>query len=60
MESDSRTLRDIAKALKADGMQCNCDLDKWQPDEFTGHTHVCRIHKRAMAMKYRPWDLKQN
>lgn len=26
-------------------MQCNCDLDKWEPEMDTGHSFVCRIHK---------------
>lgn len=30
-------------------MQCNCDLDKWEPEKTTGHSFVCRIHKAAMA-----------
>ncbi len=28
--------------------RCNCDLDNWQPEEQTGHSWVCRIHKIAM------------
>jgi hypothetical protein len=30
-------------------MQCNCDLDNWEPERSTGHSHVCRIHKAAIA-----------
>jgi len=30
-------------------MRCNCDLDKWIPEETTGHSWVCRIHRAAMA-----------
>jgi hypothetical protein len=30
-------------------MQCNCDLDNWQPELNTGHSWVCRIHKAAMS-----------
>ena len=55
--ADPRDLKVIAKELKAGGMQCNCDLDKWEPDRDTGHSFVCRIHDRAMAMKYRPYDV---
>ena len=29
-------------------MQCNCDLDNWEPERSTGHSWVCRIHKKAM------------
>ena len=29
-------------------MQCNCDLDNWQPEPSTGHSHVCRIHRAAV------------
>lgn len=28
-------------------MQCNCDLDNWEPEQDTGHSWVCRIHKAA-------------
>jgi len=58
MKSDERDLREIAKELKSSGMACNCDLDNWEPEKITGHSHVCRIHKRAIVMKYRPYDLK--
>lgn len=42
----SQTRREIAKEL-ARTMPCNCDLDRWQPEPLTGHSWVCRIHKRA-------------
>lgn len=35
-------------------MQCNCDLDNWQPERDTGHSHVCRIHKMAKATRVKP------
>ena len=41
------TLREIVKDLEGT-LQCNCDLDNWQPNESTGHSDVCRIHKQAM------------
>lgn len=50
-------LRQIATTLRDSGMRCNCDLDNWEPEGSTGHSHVCRIHKTAMAAKYRPSDL---
>ena len=37
-----------AAALMAEGMQCNCDLDNWEPERSTGHSRVCRIHKAAL------------
>ena len=43
-----KTLKEIAKELEAD-MQCNCDLDQWEPERDTGHSCVCRIHKQAKA-----------
>lgn len=43
------TLTQIAKAFKDGGMQCNCDLDNWEPERTTGHSWVCRIHKAAHA-----------
>lgn len=39
-------IRDIVK--KYEGMQCNCDLDNWQPTVQTGHSWVCRIHRAAI------------
>lgn len=39
---------EIAKELSKT-MQCNCDLDNWQPEPRTGHSHVCGIHKAAIA-----------
>lgn len=41
-------LYQIAKELSKT-MQCNCDLDSWEPEAGTGHSHVCRIHKAALA-----------
>jgi hypothetical protein len=41
------SLKEIATELSKT-MRCNCDLDNWQPEESTGHSWVCRIHKAAM------------
>lgn len=38
---------EIAKELEGI-MQCNCDLDNWQPEASTHHSCVCRIHKAAL------------
>ena len=54
MEVEKRELRDIARELKNGGMQCNCDLDNWEPERTTGHSHVCRIHKAAAERKFYP------
>lgn len=40
-------MKELIKKLEAE-MQCNCDLDNWQPEESTGHSSVCDIHKAAM------------
>lgn len=40
------TLREFAEQFKSE-MQCNCDLDKWEPERDTGHSFVCRIHIAA-------------
>lgn len=53
-----KDLRQVANEIKNSGVQCNCDLDNWQPERSTGHSCVCRIHKRVMAMKYRPHNIK--
>lgn len=31
-------------------MQCQCDLDRWQPEKDTGHSWVCPIYKAAKAL----------
>ena len=50
-------LREIATEVKKE-LRCNCDLDSWQPELSTGHSCVCRIHKKALAIKHRPYDIK--
>lgn len=50
MTEQTTTLRDIARQIKAT-MQCNCDLDNWEPEKETGHSWVCRIHKAAIARR---------
>ena len=42
----SNKLMEIVEELEKT-MQCNCDLDAWQPERSTGHSHVCRIHNAA-------------
>jgi len=42
-------LRAIAKRIYDDGIQCNCDLDNWEPEKDSGHSCVCRIDKMARA-----------
>ena len=37
-------------------MQCNCDLDNWQPELLTGHSFVCRIHKSAKLLVFNKKD----
>ena len=41
-------LAEIIKDLEGK-IQCNCDLDTWEPEKTTGHTHVCLIHKLALV-----------
>jgi hypothetical protein len=52
-----KTPLEIAKALRDAGMACNCDLDKWQPEQDTGHSHVCRIHKLTKKIKHNTLDM---
>jgi len=42
------TPREAAKTLREEGMRCNCDLDRWEPEPNTGHSWVCRIHKEVV------------
>jgi len=43
-----KTLLEIVKECEQT-MQCNCDLDTWEPERDTWHSHVCRIHQEAKA-----------
>lgn len=43
-------IKQIVNLLENGGMACNCDLDKWQPMQDTGHTWVCRIYKTAVSI----------
>lgn len=43
----AETIEHVVERLEAE-MQCNCDLDNWEPTKRTGHSHVCRIHKAAI------------
>lgn len=53
------TNKDTTKSIKAQAqelsktMRCNCDLDNWQPDERTGHSWVCRIHRAVVGLPER-------
>ena len=50
MEQTKSTPREIAQALRKEGMHCNCDLDNWVPEQSTGHSPVCRIHETAWSI----------
>ena len=39
-------LKEIVKEVEGK-LQCNCDLDSWQPELDTGHSQVCQIHMVA-------------
>ena len=52
MNDDPKSLKEIAKEIKAGGVRCNCDLDNWEPEHDTGHSHVCRIHKLTIAKNH--------
>lgn len=45
-----KSLKQMAQDLKDGGMQCNCDLDRWQPQLSTGHAFNCRIHINATQL----------
>ena len=45
------SLRELANEI-AKTVQCNCDLDNWEPLQDTGHSYVCDIRKIALA-RYR-------
>lgn len=38
-------LRERAEELRKT-MRCNCDLNNWVPEPDTGHSWVCRIHRK--------------
>ncbi len=41
-------IKERVKVLESK-LQCNCDLDNWQPEQSTGHSWVCCIHKKALS-----------
>ena len=47
-QADSFTLKEIARNFQRSGTRCFCDLDRWEPEESTGHSWVCPLHKLAM------------
>ena len=47
MQDRNKRRREFAKEL-AKTMRCFCDLDTWEPERTTGHSHVCPIHDKAM------------
>lgn len=51
-----KTLKDHVADLEAEGMQCNCDLDNWQPETDTGHSRVCRIRSAAIWRSVSRYD----
>ena len=52
-------LRQIAAKLKNNGMRCNCDLDNWEPERSTGHSWICRIHKKAVRLSKLPKGVRR-
>ena len=42
-------MKEIVKKIETE-LHCNCDLDNWQPENDTGHSCVCRIHKQAKTI----------
>ena len=49
-----KILQEHVADLVAARMQCNCDLDNWEPERDTGHSRVCRIHKAAIERFHYP------
>lgn len=49
-ESPSASLRVHVHDLEKT-MQCNCDLDRWEPERSSGHSLACRIHKAAVKAR---------
>lgn len=39
----------MTNPINPPALQCNCDLDNWEPTQETGHSWVCRIHKQIMS-----------
>ncbi len=46
-------LREIVKEYERK-VQCNCDLDRWEPEQTTGHSFVCRIHRLSIEQHRHP------
>ena len=47
MASFEDRIKELAREISRT-LACNCDLDTWEPEPYTGHSHVCRIHKAAV------------
>jgi len=47
-EIEAKAIKQLVEKFESE-MQCNCDLNNWEPTKQTGHSHVCRIHKAAIA-----------
>ena len=46
----SESMTEILARLESK-MQCQCDLDRWEPEKDTGHSWACPIHKEAKRLK---------
>jgi hypothetical protein len=53
---DPQVVRKIVADLRKT-MQCNCDLGRWEPEKISGHSWVCRIHKKALELADKRPDL---
>jgi hypothetical protein len=47
--SEFKTAKEFAKEL-GKTERCFCDLDNWEPELSTGHSWVCPIHEKALAL----------
>ncbi len=49
MSEEHQTLKEIVTILEK-SLQCDCDLDRWEPEPGTGHSWLCRIHTKAISI----------
>lgn len=54
-EARSLRMHAMARELRKT-MQCNCNLDRYEPENSTGHSFVCRIHKAVWAAEHKRQD----
>lgn len=53
IENERKFIHYVYQNTKADNSKifCTCDLDKWQPDNLTGHVTTCPHHEAILKIR---------